>query len=414
MEKTTVLEEQIQSAKKSWLILYPVDVAVTAYFAFIIFGVVAAYTAGKNLLDAGDISSAFGNFSLAAIFIIIAILFGWGTTHTEKTLHMDEKKGNDYVVIILIVLTGIIASGARYLDTQKTLYTNTEEYLSKHNAEYQGYMKMLHNNYGGDDDKAIAAMDKMKKEYIESQTSAGDKYRMFYEIPFAMILAVLINFCFGIMVSKYYKLRKQQECGGSAKKSIAENSSNNGTYRETSSPTPETASINGSYSRSNSRSTSASTGKAQRKKMLKSYLASNPNATLSEMASAIGVSSGGTVRKYLEEMGYNPQHAQNGAKFSTNSIDDESTEKQNETRSIGFQSDMTPKPKSEVQIVEVNGNRPDMKTLNQFNTAAQQERYNTVKMILEQRPELTQAEQIELSGMSKNTFKSYKKMIQSQ
>jgi len=77
-------------------------------------------------------------------------------------------------------------------------------------------------------------------------------------------------------------------------------------------------SSNGSYSRSNSRSTSTMNSKDQRKKMLKSYIASNPNATLSEMASAIGVSSGGTVRKYLDEMGYNPQQAQNGAKFSAN------------------------------------------------------------------------------------------------
>lgn len=76
-------------------------------------------------------------------------------------------------------------------------------------------------------------------------------------------------------------------------------------------------SSNGSYSRSTSRS-AATTNKTQRKKMLKTYIASNPNATLSEMASAIGVSSGGTVRKYLEEMGYNPQYAQNGAKFSAN------------------------------------------------------------------------------------------------
>ena len=77
-------------------------------------------------------------------------------------------------------------------------------------------------------------------------------------------------------------------------------------------------SSNGSYSKATNSRSSTATNKAQRKKMLKSYIASNPNATLSEMASAIGVSSGGTVRKYLDEMGYNPQYAQNGAKFSAN------------------------------------------------------------------------------------------------
>jgi hypothetical protein len=56
--------------------------------------------------------------------------------------------------------------------------------------------------------------------------------------------------------------------------------------------------------------------KTKRKQMLKKYLETNPNASLSEMASAIGVSSGQTVRKYLDEIGYAPQYAQQGAKFS--------------------------------------------------------------------------------------------------
>lgn len=210
-ERPTVLEEQIASAKKSWLILYPVDVTVTAYFAFLILGVASAYVAGKNYLEVSDMGAAFGSFSLATIFIIISFLFGWGTTHTEKTLHMDEKKGNDYVVITLIVLTGIIAAGARYIHTQKTEYTNAVEYLSKHNEEYKTYMRQLENKYGPDDAGATQAMKEMREDYISSQTSAGDKYRTFYEIPLALILAVSINFCFGIMVSKYYKLRRRQE-----------------------------------------------------------------------------------------------------------------------------------------------------------------------------------------------------------
>jgi hypothetical protein len=75
------------------------------------------------------------------------------------------------------------------------------------------------------------------------------------------------------------------------------------------------SSSNGSYKSSGSQNSSS---KEKRKQMLKKYLASNPNASLAEMASAIGVSSGQTVRKYLDEIGYTPQYAQQGAKFSAN------------------------------------------------------------------------------------------------
>lgn len=207
----SLIEEKIQNAKVAWMVLYPVDCFVTAYFGFLIFGVAGTFIAGQNSLRNGDDMAAIGSFVLAVVFIIASVLFGIGTTHTEKSFHMDEKAWNDYVVIILIVLTGIIASAFRYIDTQKVLVTNAHEYLSKENAEYQVYMGMLENKYRGDDDKAIAAMDRMKKEYISSQTSAGDRWRLFYEIPFSMILAVLINFCFGAMVTRYYRLRKEAE-----------------------------------------------------------------------------------------------------------------------------------------------------------------------------------------------------------
>lgn len=76
--------------------------------------------------------------------------------------------------------------------------------------------------------------------------------------------------------------------------------------------------IHSSNGASRSTGSKATNTKAQRKKMLSKYLATNPNASLSEMASAIGVSSQGTVRKYLEEMGHSPQFAQSSAKFSAN------------------------------------------------------------------------------------------------
>jgi hypothetical protein len=59
----------------------------------------------------------------------------------------------------------------------------------------------------------------------------------------------------------------------------------------------------------------ASRNKQQRLKRLEEYLESNPQATLSEMADAVGVSSRETVRKYLDEMG---QTSKNGYKFSDN------------------------------------------------------------------------------------------------
>jgi hypothetical protein len=75
------------------------------------------------------------------------------------------------------------------------------------------------------------------------------------------------------------------------------------------------SSSNGSYKQASSKN---GTSKEKRKQMLKKYLATNPNASLAEMASAIGVSSGQTVRKYLDEIGYASQYAQQGAKFSAN------------------------------------------------------------------------------------------------
>lgn len=51
---------------------------------------------------------------------------------------------------------------------------------------------------------------------------------------------------------------------------------------------------------------------------LKEYLEVNPDASLSEMAEAIGVNSRETVRKYLNEMGKSTSHQQPGTPFSRN------------------------------------------------------------------------------------------------
>lgn len=58
--------------------------------------------------------------------------------------------------------------------------------------------------------------------------------------------------------------------------------------------------------------------KEQRKRVLKKYLESNPGASMSEMANAIGVSSPATVKKYLEEIDHGGHISQNGARFSAN------------------------------------------------------------------------------------------------
>ncbi len=58
--------------------------------------------------------------------------------------------------------------------------------------------------------------------------------------------------------------------------------------------------------------------KEQRKRVLKKYLESNPGASMTEMASAIGVSSPATVKKYLEEIDHGGNISQNGARFSAN------------------------------------------------------------------------------------------------
>lgn len=58
--------------------------------------------------------------------------------------------------------------------------------------------------------------------------------------------------------------------------------------------------------------------KQERMAHLENYLEVNPEASLSEMAAEIGVSSRETVRKYLNEMGRGPSHQQPGTPFSRN------------------------------------------------------------------------------------------------
>ena len=60
------------------------------------------------------------------------------------------------------------------------------------------------------------------------------------------------------------------------------------------------------------------TNKRQRIQELELYLESYPDASLAEMADAIGVSSRETVRKYLAEMGVKDRNATKTVKFSKN------------------------------------------------------------------------------------------------
>lgn len=58
--------------------------------------------------------------------------------------------------------------------------------------------------------------------------------------------------------------------------------------------------------------------KRQRMRMLQEYLHEYPDASLNELADAVGVSSRETVRKYLAEMGHRGKLPKNGPKFSAN------------------------------------------------------------------------------------------------
>lgn len=58
--------------------------------------------------------------------------------------------------------------------------------------------------------------------------------------------------------------------------------------------------------------------KAERMQILEEYLEDNPDASLSEMAEAVGVSSRETVRKYLNEMNRSGTISTNGKTFSRN------------------------------------------------------------------------------------------------
>lgn len=154
--------------------------------------------------------------------------------------------------------------------------------------------------------------------------------------------------------------------------------------------------------------------------LLKRYLKATENneiqPSLSEMASACGASSGGTVRRYLEMMNYMPREAHQGAKFSTDSADETDFVSKPSTPKefkAGYLRDGIPvETKTEVKVVQVGGNRPDVDTLNGFKDQAEKDRYLTVKNILENHSDLSQSKQIEMAGMSKNTFKKYKKMAQ--
>jgi hypothetical protein len=60
------------------------------------------------------------------------------------------------------------------------------------------------------------------------------------------------------------------------------------------------------------------TTKTQRMQMLKDYLEDHPNASLAELADAVGVSSRETVRRYLNELGLRDNQSRNQPKFSKN------------------------------------------------------------------------------------------------
>lgn len=67
---------------------------------------------------------------------------------------------------------------------------------------------------------------------------------------------------------------------------------------------------NGSLSAANQK---LQLNKERRKELLAQYVARNPDASLTEMAEAIGVSSRETVRKYLNEMGRSKKFSTNGS-----------------------------------------------------------------------------------------------------
>lgn len=63
-----------------------------------------------------------------------------------------------------------------------------------------------------------------------------------------------------------------------------------------------------------------STGKEERKEALQNYLAAYPDATLTQMARAIGVSSKETVRNYLKELGMNGYSQQQDSDISYSNL----------------------------------------------------------------------------------------------
>lgn len=236
-----------------------------------------------------DSAKKTGN-SVSMWFIFILILIAatnWGAGMYRSKDNAREKG---------VEAKGKVIDNPRYQELQKE-----NQYLQAH---------VLNDGFVGNDQMAItrqkeisAEMNMIEKEYVQSANilNSGGKWGIVISLAF-----VIINLVYGLLVREAFSEEYPHR--------ITENRKVSRPLEIDPSPTsaPATAKFGFQppyqekkimYQLSSREGHEAARRKKElRKRMLRAYLEENPGASMSEMASAIGVSSPATVKKYLEEI----------------------------------------------------------------------------------------------------------------
>lgn len=333
-------------AKWGVVILFPPNALLTAIFFFLLLG---------------NLSAVFGNDWGFMASMAISLMLGVGLVIGETVAHLTNAENKEhsvgvYFILFLLAATNWGAGVYRSADNAREQSVAAISQSAKDDKRYQSLQSEkdhLQKNVldDGIEKNDAKAMDRMKEintemESIEDKYASkanlltvGGKWNLLISLAF-----IVINLVYGLCVKAAYDGSLSPPTGkrgqrtmldraydatvmidgetdkhkkGKLKPATAEYKPRIGfDPQDSGKKTPPLIAGTGEilspgngdkFKEMNQKSIESRTfSKEQRKRMLKSYLAANPHATLSEMASAIGVSSGGTVRKYLDEMGYRP------------------------------------------------------------------------------------------------------------
>jgi len=263
-------------------------------------GFTIAETVGNVKADRAK--KAGKNVSMWFSFILILIAAtNWGAGMYRSKDNAREKG---------VEAKGKVTENPRYRELQKE-----NDYLQAH---------VLNDGYVGNDQMAInrqreisAEMGMIEKEYVQSANilNSGGKWGILISLAF-----VIINLVYGLLVREAFSNEEEeiaartitQERQVKRKPLPRQPEEEEPNPSPTSPISPATAKFGFQpperdkkimYKLSSEEGHEAARRKKElRKRMLRAYLEENPGASMSEMASAIGVSSPATIRKYLEEI----------------------------------------------------------------------------------------------------------------